>query len=350
MNATKAITSNSNKAIAATDNAPAAIVRGLFEAHLHVADLERSMSFYGDVLGFELGLSSMDRRAAFYWIGKDRTSMLGLWEDPPWATQPGAIPVLPHHIAFVVDFNDLAAVVNSVRARGTEVRNFFEQITDEPSVFGWMPAAFVYFNDPDVHLLEFIALLNEPPAPELGVVSLSNWKLARASSPSRLYEEKRGGAVEVVEATTNFDRHQVMHLMRLADDSDEQIRSYLHRGRLFLLLDDLETLPIGQALALQTSDISAELRSVSIRSEHQRRGLGKLLVTAVLSAIKSEGVTYVTVATSAADLGNLGFYQHLGFRCLKAERDAFTPSNGYPGKLTRDGISSRDKIWFDRWL
>ena len=34
---------------------PAKLIRGLFEAHLHVADLERAMKFYGDTLGLELG-------------------------------------------------------------------------------------------------------------------------------------------------------------------------------------------------------------------------------------------------------------------------------------------------------
>ncbi len=41
----------------------------LFESHLTVADLQRSMTFFGRVLGFELAEVFPERRVAFYWIG-----------------------------------------------------------------------------------------------------------------------------------------------------------------------------------------------------------------------------------------------------------------------------------------
>jgi len=55
------------------------------------------------------------------------------------------------------------------------LKNFFDQVTDEPSVFGWIPAASIYFNDVDGHLLELIAKLDAIPAPDVGVISLSEW-------------------------------------------------------------------------------------------------------------------------------------------------------------------------------
>ena len=62
-----------------------------------------------------------------------------------------------------------------IKQRGIELRNFFGQITDVPSAFGWMPAASIYFNDPDGHLLEFLAKLPGKARPEIGVVSLDEW-------------------------------------------------------------------------------------------------------------------------------------------------------------------------------
>ena len=38
-----------------------------------------------------------------------------------------------------------------------------------------MPAAAVYFRDPDGHLLEYLAMLNEDPQPERGIVPWSQW-------------------------------------------------------------------------------------------------------------------------------------------------------------------------------
>ena len=54
-------------------------VAGLFETHLTVADLSRSIAFYRDVVGLPLALELPDRAAAFFWIGGPGEAMLGLW-------------------------------------------------------------------------------------------------------------------------------------------------------------------------------------------------------------------------------------------------------------------------------
>src|SRR5262245_25875126 len=154
---------------------PAGLFRGLFETHLHVADLEIAMKFYGEVLGLELGHVEAARRVAFYWVGRNRSTMLGLWEHPPWTTDATRASIAPQHLAFEVSFDDLQAAIDQIRQQRIELRNFFDEITAEPSVFGWMPAASIYFNDVDGHLLEFIARLDGEPAPEIGVVSLAEW-------------------------------------------------------------------------------------------------------------------------------------------------------------------------------
>jgi len=45
------------------------MIKGLFETHLFVKDLERSIAFYNDILGVEQCYFEADRRAAFFWIG-----------------------------------------------------------------------------------------------------------------------------------------------------------------------------------------------------------------------------------------------------------------------------------------
>jgi lactoylglutathione lyase len=155
---------------------PAAFITKLFETHLRVMNLERSMQFYGDVLGLELAHREEARRAAFYWLGRRRNTMLGIWENPPWtaAERAGNLIVI-QHIAFETEFADLSRAIANVNARGIQLRNFFDEVTDQPSVFGWIPAASIYFNDPDGHLLEFIAKLQGEPKPEIGIVSLGKW-------------------------------------------------------------------------------------------------------------------------------------------------------------------------------
>lgn len=81
-------------------------VDGLFETHLTVSDLQRSIRFYRDIIGLQLAFEVSERNAAFFWIGdlsySSKHSMLGLWSV-------GTAPLgLNLHIAFeVAAINDL---------------------------------------------------------------------------------------------------------------------------------------------------------------------------------------------------------------------------------------------------
>jgi hypothetical protein len=55
----------------------------------------------------------------------------------------------------------------------------------------------------------------------------------------------------------------------------------------------------------------------------------------------------VRVATAAADIENLRFYQRQGFRMRSIERDAFTDSAGYPSGSQVAGIALQDRVWLD---
>ncbi len=149
------------------------MIRGLFETHINVADLERSVAFYRDVLGLEVGRREDDRRVAFLWIGGRNRAMLGLWEKP-------REQVARQHFAFSASLDD---VLNHSAAwlaeRGLEPRNFLDDGTRRPMVFAWMPAVSIYFRDPDGHSLELIAPLAEAPRPELGVVSWDDWQATK---------------------------------------------------------------------------------------------------------------------------------------------------------------------------
>ena len=54
-------------------------IEGLFETHLAVRDLDRSVAFYRDVVGLQPALHDPDLGAAFFWIGVPGQAMLGLW-------------------------------------------------------------------------------------------------------------------------------------------------------------------------------------------------------------------------------------------------------------------------------
>ncbi len=144
-------------------------IKGLYETHLYVSDLERSIQFYKEVLSLKLCHFTEERRAAFFWIGKDKQSMLGLWEKPQ-----DQIDI--RHFAFECDpMWVLHESQTFLRNRGVESYNFFKDESQGPMVFAWMPAIAIYFGDPDGHALEFIGLLEGESKPEYGVISYQDW-------------------------------------------------------------------------------------------------------------------------------------------------------------------------------
>lgn len=144
-------------------------VRGLYETHLTVSDLDRSIAFYRDVVGLPVALEVPERAAAFLWVPDSRRSMLGLWAL-------GSAPIgMTLHVAFEVTVDDLLEAPSCLRAHGVTPLSFFGEETTEPSVIGWMPAAAVYFRDPDGHLLEYLTMLDEEPDADAGIVAWSQW-------------------------------------------------------------------------------------------------------------------------------------------------------------------------------
>ena len=144
-------------------------VQDLFEVHLTVTDLPTAIQFYRDVVGLQVAHIVSERQVAFFWIGSAGKAMLGLWAG-------GSGPQrLTLHTAFRASVDDVKAAPRALRTAGITPLDFDGQPTDEPVVFGWMPALSVFFRDPDGNLLEYIAMLPEPPQPGRGIVPWHAW-------------------------------------------------------------------------------------------------------------------------------------------------------------------------------
>jgi len=130
------------------------MIKGLYETHLFVENLERSIEFYGNTLELKQCRFNEKRKTAFFWIGKDKQFMLGLWEKPK-----AEIDI--RHFAFECEPDwILNESVNYLKSRNLKFWNFLEDSTEGPMVFVWQPAISIYFNDPDGHELEFIGVLD----------------------------------------------------------------------------------------------------------------------------------------------------------------------------------------------
>lgn len=153
---------------------------GLYEVHLPVTDVNRAIDFYVGKLGFELGFRGTESSALLSYTDGSTRWMLGVFrvdsvirhKDADW-----------HHISFRVAEKDVDQMVPYLCERGIEPvhppRAPIQGPMNEPIVHGWMPAAAVFFKDPDGHLLEFIADLAHAPRPDFLYRPLSEWRALR---------------------------------------------------------------------------------------------------------------------------------------------------------------------------
>ena len=301
---------------------------GLFETHLTVSDLDRSIAFYRDVVGLPVALEVPERGAAFFWIGGPGEAMLGLWSL-------GSAPVgLSLHIALKVSLEDVLGACDALRSIDVTPLSFFGTQTTEPSVIGWMPAAAVYFRDPDGHLIEYLAMLDDPPRPERGIVAWSQWASADPDD-ERVRIERHTGP-----------RGELRALFREAEDSVQQLDAYLDVGEVLVAIADDKV--VGHLQLVQSVDADAsEIKNMAVEPALRGRGIGRLLIQAAIDLTRAEGRSALTVATAAADVGNLRFYQLAGFRIRGVEHDAISPATGYAADTMIDGIRLRDRVWLD---
>ena len=144
-------------------------------------------------------------------------------------------------------------------------------------------------------------------------------------------------------------REELRPLFALAEDSPEQLETYLHLGRVLVALEEGSMVGHLQVVDSETAG-EIELKSMAVVDQRRRRGIGRAMVERAVAESRAYGARMMLVATAAADTENLRFYQLQGFRMLRIDRDAFTTSGGYPEGLTIEGIPLRDRVWLTRPL
>ncbi|MDR6921084.1 MULTISPECIES: VOC family protein [Chryseobacterium] len=148
------------------------MIKGLYETHIQVSNLENAIQFYTEVLGLKLAHRDETRPIAFLWIGEGKEFMLGLWEQKE--------NLQTRHFAFSSSIEDILNYsVEFLKNKDLKPYNFLKDGIDKPMVFAWMPALAIYFNDPDGNQLEFISILEGEGRPELGVISYDEWLTLR---------------------------------------------------------------------------------------------------------------------------------------------------------------------------
>jgi ribosomal protein S18 acetylase RimI-like enzyme len=139
-------------------------------------------------------------------------------------------------------------------------------------------------------------------------------------------------------------REELRELFELAEDSPAQLNAYLHLGSVLVAIDGQEIVGHLQLVSGPGAG-QCEIKNMAVRTSHQGRGIGRTLVTAAIDRLAADSCATLLVATAAADIGNLRFYQRLGFRMAWIDRDAYTQETGYAQAIEIDGIELRDRVW-----
>src|SRR4051812_37869710 len=108
-------------------------------------------------------------------------------------------------------------------------------------------------------------------------------------------------------------REALARLFAEADDSESEIASYMDLGEILVARRDGEI--VGQALVVETDKPEVfELKSLSVYEECRSQGIGGALVRAAISRCRERRAQLLLVATAAASIQALQFYQRQGFR------------------------------------
>ncbi|MFD0676516.1 MULTISPECIES: VOC family protein [unclassified Paenibacillus] len=146
------------------------MIRGIYETHLQVSNLERSIEFY-ESLGLVIDSRSIRRKIAFIVFNKyfEYETMLGLWQ-----VNEGGV-VNKRHIAFNVTLENLLKAKEWLADRGIASKPVFGREGAEPIVHASDPAAAIYFDDPDGNELEFYSRIPGEPRAFESVPYLGEW-------------------------------------------------------------------------------------------------------------------------------------------------------------------------------
>ena len=153
----------------------------------------------------------------------------------------------------------------------------------------------------------------------------------------------------LISVPAGAERECFLPLFMLADESLQQVRSYMQRGELYAFLGQDEV-AVGIVLTIPAPLGGVELVSVAVDTTQQNRGVGRRMLAAVLDELRRRGVPRAVLGTANAGIGQLAFYQKVGFRLLRIERDFFSPARGYPAVMEDNGIRLRDMVFMDMEL
>ena len=90
----------------------------------------------------------------------------------------------------------------------------------------------------------------------------------------------------------------------------------------------------------------AEIINISVAPKHQKKGIGKELISDAIKLARQLGAQTITVGTGNSSISQLAFYQKCGFRIVGIEFDHFVKNYVSADRRKRYRVSRFDQIIF----
>ncbi|MRG86005.1 GNAT family N-acetyltransferase [Salinibacillus xinjiangensis] len=139
------------------------------------------------------------------------------------------------------------------------------------------------------------------------------------------------------------DRLQYFDYLLLADESELVVNKYINHGDMYSVYYKQEI--VGAVLFTYHSQQVVELKNIALDPKYRGRGLGKVIINEAFKIYKRKGISKVIVGTANSSIGNLAFYQKVGFRMVEIKKDFF---KGYPEPIFENGIRALDMVMFEK--
>ena len=136
-----------------------------------------------------------------------------------------------------------------------------------------------------------------------------------------------------------------MPLFAEADDSESQIATYRELGEILVAQEAEEILGHVQMDPMDEPG-SIEIKSLAVVENRRSQGIGTALLQGALDHCRRRDALLVSLATAAASIDALKFYQRNGFRLRRVIRDFYSSERGYRPMLI-DGIPLLDEVILD---
>jgi GNAT superfamily N-acetyltransferase len=249
----------------------------------------------------------------------------------------------------IFGFPDTAVQLEIVRAREGAVEGTFDQLVlylDSPAAVSkatarLRAAGVVPIEQHPYWAAHGAAVYRDPDGRD---VVFAPWVYGRDPEPAAHFDVVAASPVSV--ESYDGDRAALRHLFAEAEDSAVQLDAYLNDGRVLVARRGEDI--VGHLQLVGIDEGVTEVKNMAVVPSSRGAGVGRALIETALAEAAAEGVARVVVATGAADVGNLRFYQRCGFRFSSIEQDAFTPATGYPEPIVIDGVLLRDRVWLEQ--